>query len=46
MDLAKGKAENDYIQIVNVIEEKHQIQMKELEEHQKNLVIFHEGKCI
>ncbi len=38
MDSLKEKADNAHLQIVKVIEEKHQLQMKKLEEQRKNQV--------
>ena len=40
MDSLKEKADNAHLQIVKVIEENHQLQMKELEEQRKNQVRF------
>jgi hypothetical protein len=40
MDFVKEKASYDHFQIVKVIEEKHDIQMKEFAEQHKNLVII------
>ncbi len=47
MDSLKEKADNAHLQIVKVIEEKHQLQMKKLEEQRKNQVrfLYKNSKC-
>ncbi len=45
MDFVKVKAGNDHLQIVKLIEENHDIQMKKFEEQHKNLVIILKHKC-